>query len=307
MAVPPVPPGGAVKPAPAAPHTLVLYHAGCYDGFGAAWAIRDAWGERVVRYQPQAHDQGWPGPGTPSIRTIVCADICPPEGVLKNWLERGLTVKVWDHHKSAEEAVARFRAKTEIDWLRFETVFDQTRSGAYIAYQETHAGPVPAFIQYLDDRDRWQFQLPHSEAVFAWVQSFPQEFDLWTKLVAWTQFDWEGVFAEAEAISRFKREEVKRVTPTRGWVVIDGLRVPAVNATSFVSEVAHALAAEVPTAPFVAYFTVTGRNVKWGLRTTRDDVDVSKIAARYGGGGLQKAAGFVTMIDTPPFSTFTTL
>ena len=33
----------------------LIYHAGCPDGFGAAWAARRAWGDDA-RYIPRSHD-----------------------------------------------------------------------------------------------------------------------------------------------------------------------------------------------------------------------------------------------------------
>ena len=34
---------------------VCFYHAGCPDGFGAAWSVRRAWGEEA-RYWPRSHD-----------------------------------------------------------------------------------------------------------------------------------------------------------------------------------------------------------------------------------------------------------
>ena len=35
---------------------VCFYHAGCPDGFGAAWAVWRAWGEQG-RYLPRGHDE----------------------------------------------------------------------------------------------------------------------------------------------------------------------------------------------------------------------------------------------------------
>lgn len=48
----------------------------------------------------------------------------------------------------------------------------------------------------------------------------------------------------------------------------------------------------VPGAKYSVIITERGENVKGSLRTLNDDVDVSKIAGRYGGGGHKKASGF---------------
>jgi hypothetical protein len=38
---------------------VCFYHAGCPDGFGAAWAVRQAWGE-LGQYEPRGHDDEVP-------------------------------------------------------------------------------------------------------------------------------------------------------------------------------------------------------------------------------------------------------
>ena len=77
-----------------------------------------------------------------------------------------------------------------------------------------------------------------------------------------------------------------------GWVDIAGHRVPCVNTTILVSEVAGCLAETYSDAPFGAiFFVLNTGEVVYSLRS-RGEFDVSEVAKQYGGGGHKNAAGF---------------
>ena len=51
----------------------LVFHAGCPDGFGAAWSARRAWGDNA-RYIPRSHDDDF-DPERFEDELVVFADI----------------------------------------------------------------------------------------------------------------------------------------------------------------------------------------------------------------------------------------
>jgi nanoRNase/pAp phosphatase (c-di-AMP/oligoRNAs hydrolase) len=69
-----------------------------------------------------------------------------------------------------------------------------------------------------------------------------------------------------------------------------------VNCAYFFSEACAMLLERYPDAPFSAYYFDRADGLRqWGLRSI-GSFDVSKIAAKFGGGGHRNAAGFQTPI-----------
>lgn len=275
------------------PGVMVIYHANCRDGFGAAYA---AWrkfgaGERdwPAEYIPM--DYGKPIPWNAAGKLLYVLDFSFPRKEIEVAYHNCANVTIIDHHKTAEAQLAGLPGVT----------FDMAHSGAYLAWK--HFFPmdeVPMLIQYIEDRDLWKWELPDSKAIAAWLDSWPFDFHIWKSL-----FDVKLADAAAEgyAILRYQKEQVERMCvrvvkmKLRGF---DGNNeaqdwwVPAVNATSLFSEVANRLCEVHSKFPFaVAWFRRGDGKYQYSLRSI-GDFDVSAIAQYYGGGGHVHAAGFET-------------
>jgi oligoribonuclease NrnB/cAMP/cGMP phosphodiesterase (DHH superfamily) len=268
---------------------ICFYHAGCPDGFGAAWAVWKAWGE-AGEYRARGHDD--------AVRAqelagdlVVFADNAPGNAALRQLGEHAGQVVVLDHHVSALE---RFRSEPELAGAlaaRGHLVrFDLERSGAVLAWEHFHPGrETPALLAYVQDQDLWRWALPDSEAVNAAIYSHPRRFDTWSALA---ETPLERLVAEGRSIARAQRIEVERSLQNAHPVTVGGLRLEAVNALFHRALIGHELAVRaVHGVPAGAVYRLTGRRVDCSLYST-GDFDVAKIAARYGGGGHRNAAGF---------------
>lgn len=279
----------------------ILYHGGCYDGFGAAWAIRNNLERRddgPDTYLPVSHGQ--PMPDIPDGEEVIIADFCYTEPQLRALAERSFFVTILDHHKTAQEDLAGLMAAPPDN---MEVVFDMHRSGAVIAWDEFVETPVPRFLQYIQDRDLWTKQLPQHEEVTAFIQSFERTFENFDLLCALLESDTGllSAVAEGRAILRFKEQKVNEICANAVFHKLGEFEnVPAVNCPYvFASDVGHRLLELHPEAPLSAYWFYRGDRVwQWGLRSrTGSDVDVSAVARLYGGGGHKHAAGFEGDVD----------
>lgn len=304
----------------------VLYHANCYDGFGAALA---AW----LKYRDQATyipvSYGHPPPEMEPESVVFIVDFSYDAKTLVNLSKSHELVCVLDHHATAQKdlskdefiAIGASVVENERGWLDISDLsikFDMNKSGAVLAWEYFHPDEtVPLFFQYLQDRDLWKFELLNSRAVSAYLQTKEMEFPLWEYLMR--EFDDRFALAEfiraGAACLKLKNQMVDLMADNARWmwfhkgIVYPGpdpyatdppllmstgyWAAPVANATCFFSEVGERLLELYPMAQFAAYY-LDRRDGKrqWGLRS-RKDFDCSVIAKAFGGGGHKQASGFV--------------
>ena len=206
--------------------TLVLYHAECADGFGAAWAIWKRFPE--VRFLPVKH--GEPHPKDLRGERVVIVDFSYARPVLEEIAKEATSLLVLDHHITAEQALAG---------LPF-AYFDQNRSGAVLAWDWAHDAPAPWLLQYVQDKDLWHWKLPHSREISAALASYPFDFQLWDHF---RQDDLEG---EGRAILRYENELVMKLSALASLVTFEGATVPAVQSAVLTSQIGERLSADHP-------------------------------------------------------------
>ncbi len=251
-------------------HPMVVYHADCPDGFGAAFAAWKRFGVEAD-YLPMNH--GDPPPN-PKGRHVLMADIAFDRDTTQRFAEASASLVVLDHHQSAAADLAGLPY----------CLFDMDRSGAVMAWQYLHREPVPALLQYVQDRDLWRNDLPDSEEVSAALRAQDFDFEIWDTI------DVDQLRVEGRALLRYQRRMVERIAAHAVPVEILGTVVPAVNSPVLQSELGEVLAAGHPFAG--VWWQGSQGLARWSLRSGRGGVDVSQLAARYGGGGHRSAAGF---------------
>jgi len=264
----------------------VLYHANCYDGFGAAWAAWRKLGDEGVAYRPVNY-----GDQLPEVvdgdQIFVLDFSWPRQVLLDDWGRREIGLIVLDHHKTAQ---------AELAGLSFAT-FDLDKSGSVLAWEHFHPGVhVPTMLQYVQDRDLWHFKLPGSREVASWMRSWPFDFARWSVLAAaMDQPDLlKDVWGEGEAILRFQSRQVEIMADNAVMLTLGGHKVHAANATCFFSEVGEELCRRYSDELFAAYWLDRNDGKRqWGLRS-RGGFDCTTVAKQYGGGGHPGAAGFTT-------------
>lgn len=303
---------------------LVIYHAGCMDGAGAALAAFMKFGEeaeyRSAQYgDPAPTDDECRGRDVyvldfsyPRAELERIANACDCEPLLEAPLGR---LRVLDHHKTAQADLAG------LPYCKF----DMERSGAVLAYFHFNVDLIlrmPArlhvLFRYIQDRDLWQWELPSSREISAALASYgaASDFRLLTEFLEWDgpdsstigQSSLEARLApEGAAILRAERQMVERIAAGAERVKVGGWGALAVSSPVLQSEIGEALAIENARhgrpAIGISYFR-DGKSGKWIVSLRSRDLreehgpeaapapDVSAIARSFGGGGHAKAAGF---------------
>lgn len=312
---------------------LVIYHANCTDGFGAAFAAWLRLGDEA-EYLPMAYGKEHETFDTALIsgREVHILDFSFNRGIM-NIIFAQAKRAVWlDHHASVFkdwgvplDDVADELALGLVQPNDHTVVLDNNKSGALLAWEYFHPGTeVPKLIQHIDDRDRWQFKLDGSRELHAALASYqPWTFEQWGAhfLVGGLRFD--ALKDEGAAILRAHNQNVQAaLKQARPCVIIPAIidsaasyKVPwvwgnsaefgdfcfasglACNAPAFLaSDLGHELANRSGTFGLVWSMAGDGQ-VHCSLRSN-GDYDVSAIAKVFGGGGHCNAAGFSTDIDS---------
>lgn len=268
---------------------LVIYHAGCWDGFCAAWVARKALGDidgHAAHYGTQPPDVRG--------REVYVLDFCYPFDVMAEMAAQSSAFTVLDHHKTAERTVADLEAMFISHNMAGRARYGVEKSGARMAWE--FFGYIggwegmlsPWLVDYTEDRDLWRHALEGTREINAALRSYPLDFELWDRFA---QKDPRSTFYyEGAAIRRREQQIVEEHTRHAREVEMAGHRVKAVNATVLFSEIAGELAKGQPFG--ACYFDRFDGKRQWSLRSDPNGVDVSEIAKAYGGGGHKHAAGF---------------
>ena len=304
---------------------LVIYHANCADGFGAAFAAWLKLGDEA-EYKPCAYgDKDFTHPfdirENVEERDIYILDFSFPRPVMDQIFEDAARVVWLDHHKTAFEMWCDYpflkgNHHCDVHYQgRHHTELNDNKSGAMLAWEYFHPGTeVPLLIQHIDDYDRWQFKIDGTKAFNKALWSYaPWSFHQWESnflpFYDAVEYDrpYNNFIEQGEAILRAHDQNVQSVvkgsamacelstyTTDSYGALYSGL---AANCPPFLqSDVGHELATKSGTFGLLWYIDKDNQ-CKCSLRSN-GDYDVSAIAKAFGGGGHRNAAGFTTDIQT---------
>lgn len=269
---------------------LVIYHADCLDGFGAAWCAFKAFGNKA-RYISARFGEKFPKFSQGD--DIYILDFCySPETLLKVSKTTG-KITLIDHHATAQQQFEKVILPENISLN-----FDLKHSGCVLAWRYFfNEQSIPMILQHIEDRDLWRFQLAGTkEITTALYEQFPMTFKTFEKLKLHQLFSVGKI-----QVAQFSRM-VNRLTKNAHVVELLGCKGLAVNAPSFfASELGNLLAEKSGTFGMTYHFD--GKKNQWivGLRSI-GDFNVGKLAVEFGGGGHINAAGF-TLFSIAQFVT----
>lgn len=265
----------------------ILYHGGCPDGFGGAYAAWKKFGD-AAEYIPVKHQR--PPPKDLDGKTLYFIDFCYPQDIMDAYRAQAASVTVLDHHLSVRSVVESMPAH----------VFDQNRSGATIAWAYFHPDTsVPKLLSYVEDGDLYRFALPDSRALLAYLYTEPFHFDEWDALALSleTNDGYAAFVSTGEAYARHFAILVEQMARRASLVEFEGIECYVVGSSGiFASDLGNLLAKTKPPLGIVTH--LTGDVLSVSLRSD-EALDVSLLAQKYGGGGHPRAAGFDIAWGTP--------
>jgi oligoribonuclease NrnB/cAMP/cGMP phosphodiesterase (DHH superfamily) len=261
---------------------LVIYHANCTDGFGAAFAFYKRFGKSPnveLEFHPGVYNQV---PPDVKGKDVYLVDFSYPREVISAMCKEASWVTVIDHHKTAIEGLAGLDdVETNLS-LHLST----DHSGAMLAWN--YCFPTvspPTLLDHIEDRDLWRFKLPGTREIIAALYSYPFDFEVWSEL------NTSALYSDGIPLLRSDRKRMEDLLkqPERR-TLIGGYNVRVVNAPPYLaSEVGHLLC---DGEPFAATYYDGPHHRHFSLRSAKDGLDVEAIAQQYGGGGHYHASAF---------------
>lgn len=265
------------------PNIAVLYHGGCPDGLGGAYAAWKKFGD-TAEYIPVKH--GYPVPEGLEGREMYLIDFSFPQEEMDTLLSKAGSLVVLEHHLGT---------KTIVESMP-QYVFDEKRSGATIAWSYFHPEtPVPKLLQYIEDGDLYKFELPSSREILAYIYNTPllnSAFEHWDTFAR--NLEDPAELQKMADIGKYFREShtnvVENAVRHAELVEFEGHTCLLTGSSGeFVSDVGNRLAVNRP--PFGIVVVAGAEGVKVSLRSDKS-IDVAEIARRFGGNGHPAAAGF---------------
>jgi uncharacterized protein len=270
---------------------LVIYHADCLDGLGAAWSAFCKLGSQV-RYIPARHGDDMPDfePGA----VLYILDYSYPPQLLVDAATKAGRIILIDHHITAmEQCDAFFKEQPLPENLSIN--FDMSRSGCVLTWQYFFYDlKPPKILLHIEDRDLWRFKLDGTrEITTALYEKMPITFAEIGSL------DLAELLAVGRIQVEFVTKMVQRLAKSAHSVSVAGQVGLGVNAPAvFSSDLGHVLAEKSGT--FGMTYQYDGKKQQWtfSLRSI-GDYDVGHLALSFGGGGHKNAAGF--SLNNNPF------
>ncbi len=269
---------------------MILYHANCIDGFGAAFAAFEKFrggGKNPCDFIAAAYGED---PPECEGRDVYLLDFSYKRMELIKLCDAAKSVTIIDHHVTAQNDLSGL----DKEYDNLNIVFDMEKSGAVLAWEYFHAVTPPKLLYYIQDRDLWRFEFKDTNDIYAALMSRPHDFLHWSRLVG-SEEKLSLFVKEGKAINRYRSRMIEAYKKRSVISNIAGYKVPVVNCPGAIAS--DLLGSLAKGRPFAAGYQDVGTKRNWSLRSTDDGEDVSRIAEKLGGGGHRNAAGFSVSLD----------
>ena len=266
---------------------VVIYHKNCFDGFGSAYCAWKYDKKGKIEYYPATH--GDLPPNVKNKNVLIC-DFSYKKDILNVLIKECNKLYILDHHKSAEKELKEFDDMYKL--------FDMTHSGAYLTWKYFFPKiKTPLLIKYIEDRDLWTKKLPLIDEFTFWFSTIPYEFEEYDKLLD-EKYLVNNIKTKGIIIAEFNNNIINKLSKNTlvKLTKIDKeyYMIAYSNVTgTFKSDVGNVIIKKYENADFSACYSIVDHDnsTLFSLRSTENNLDVSKIASKFGGGGHRNASG----------------
>lgn len=218
--------------------------------------------------------------------------------VLEELLKKGCNIVWCDHHKSSMELEKKYPKLKKISGIR-----SKEYSGAVLTYMYLHDceyDVIPEYIKYVDDYDCWKYNFGDNTTYFKLgIESIPYDYkdSVWVDLdiTENSHFDFgeevvtiDKIIKKGKIIKDYIDKNNEEYISKYGYESeLDGIKCYVVNnkTNSWI------FGDRIKKYPFVVVWVYNGEKYSYSIYS-EGEVDCSKIAEKFGGGGHAGAAGF---------------
>lgn len=272
------------------PRTLILYHGGCPDGFGGAYAAWKKFGDTAEYIGVH---RGEPVPDGIDGADVYLIDFTYNElETMRDIERRANSLMVIDHHEGMVPVIEQMP----------NHVYDAAHSGAVLAWNHFHPDTsAPRLLQYVEDDDIFRFALPETKPFMTYLIIQPLEFAVWDELASRLEDDAgrAKLLEKAAAYREYFEYLAEQAVEKANLVSFEGYEIYFATAhphKTMKSLVGNLLAKKK--GPFA--LVVSPHPNGYGVSIRGDgSVNVAEIAAKFGGNGHPNSAGFLIPREGP--------
>lgn len=270
---------------------ILVYHHNDLDGICSAAIIRKEYVQQIDFVPVQYGKDTWNPGDVREASAVYVVDFTFPD--MEKLAEVAGNKLVWiDHHRTAmEQHMELWESDVEgnrsLELSGCELTWNYLQDASY----------MPHAVQYIGDRDMWEFELRNTKAFCAAAHAIIEDADdsAWFRLLDKYDAETTTEFIKiGETLLKAQERRVHALFNSGTDCEMFGHRCRVINATSDISEVGEYVCQRPEYELAVMWFVTAGRLVV-SLRS--DAVDCAEIAEKYGGGGHVGAAGFT--VDAP--------
>jgi uncharacterized protein len=297
---------------------VLLYHANCFDGFMAyviGWMASRAYGSKI-KVSANFRSKGlYPGETlhtdvtrffstlVEEVRNVYIFDISMGPATFRHIKTYTPSVLYFDHH----ETTLGYWSQEEDD---SHVTIDQSRAGCEMAWDFFFRSPYPRAVRHIGNRDTWRNEYVENtiqsqeicEVIYSTYIPSEEYLEKWIHLVQKTDFT-EDITLGITLIN-IRNNRIRNIVKNRVQKTItlrkQKYRVVSVNSTCDQSDIGSYIMSTEKDCDFCAIWYYVGKNKYRVSLRSQGHIDVSKVAAIFGGGGHKEAAAFKTT-DILPF------
>lgn len=260
--------------------TVILYHNDCFDGFSGAWVAWKKFGNKAEYIGLEHQEQP---PRGLNGRDLYFIDFTYSEREMRAIKKYARRLVVLDHHESHEKATR----------VADEYRFALSHSGCILAWMYFYPGKKPPhFLQSVEDQDLFVFRKPYTREIVSYLGTCDLDFHSWDVFMKAGENSKkrQKIISLGTTLLKTRQQMVDRILPYAMPVLFEGYHTLAINSPIYYSELANAIYRKIKK-PFGISWYYRDKKLNVSLRSD-GEVDVSKLAVKYGGGGHRGAAGF---------------
>ena len=274
--------------------TLCLYHNDA-DGRASAAIVRRALGDEVLLHEIN-YGNPIPWGQIEAVQRVVIVDFSLPAADMERIAEDKELIWI-DHHQSALDDLGSIS-------MTWDGSRDTSEAACVLTWRYFYPlKEVPRAVILIGDRDIWRWAESDTgafnEGLFQ-EYSQPDNDKLWEPLLNGDRQSLQRIIAKGEVLLEARMRRIRGEVSNYGYqIIFEGHRALAINRSGN-GDLGARIREEGYTLAYCYVDNVQNGELKTFVSLYSDEVDVSKIARRFGGGGHPGAAGFnFTRRETP--------
>lgn len=276
---------------------VVLFHAGCPDGTGSAFSFylyHKKHNIRNVIYYGVKHYQSYPKELIKN-KNVIIADFSYNKNTTIDLAKHAKNVVILDHHETTYNNLKDIEKVTD----NVSLIYDSERSGAQIAWDYVfNYEPRPLFIEYIADRDLWEWKLPESKNINTgmyhkgYTKNLVNMYKLYISESLNRNF-YNSIIKIGKEINMYEEKRCKVLSKHSKLALFQGLRTRIVTAeANIVSDLADHIFKNYNDCDIVLNYNFHIDD-GWYVQLRSTNVDLTYITKKYNrGGGHPNSAGF---------------